>query len=829
MTNTAKQNPATGQVNGALQSTITANNSTKLNLSRTLTGGAGNTQLQPFNVTLSELVAMFQPEQVKAGPKEGPYFVRGSCDGARSDAAMALAENLLIIIDGDSSISDAGEIVEGAPDPKLAHEVMKQAGIEHVIYTSHSHQKYGQDFNKWRLLVPSDATANTLTSGVDAILDILHLAGVKVAPVKENNSLSQAWYFPRVDAGRAAAYYCASYETGKPFNVPEALPEPVQAPASAKPKQQGESVVQAYCDRYPLRQKIAEMGFKLIRENRYLPPESKSGVAGAKVLTGERDGRERLYIHNTSHKLSGRGLDSFDLYCDEEHNGDFKAAVKAAAELLGLAATDDAFALFIASEDHTEALEPDPLPVDVSGVSIENPPGLAGEICQFLHKTAHRPLPLIYPIVALQMLSLAGGSRKGLDGIKLNLLSLAIAPSASGKEHGQSWLAKTAAELKLGRHVVGGISSDVDMIRNLVDGDGRCCYCIDEIQGLFNTIKSKNANTYESKIGDLILKMATSEIYMFNGNHRRQFLKEIDHEIDHLKKRITKAEEEPEEEGEEAPDVEKLNRALRWLFKKRDFIEDGWPDPVVSIMGHSTPGGLDSLITEENIGSGLIGRWLVIRCAEEREKLQKVKETPFFGDVNILNRLHLINNGSLQPLAVNAQARQMLDAIQSYYDQDQRLNAPEMGAVYARIIQQINKVASLLALEGEEVQPEHVSYAFALVARCLEDIAYLLQKDAAQKANATIADIALHTRAEVKRRLATSKAKAEGIAPSALKQAVLKCFAKLKQLTDNHSKNPQADGKPDLYEQIIKRMEEVGDIQLKQSGKKTRYVLTGGR
>ncbi|MFN3899974.1 MAG: hypothetical protein ACK4ML_06365 [Alishewanella aestuarii] len=778
---------------------------------------------------------MLQPVQVKTGSKDGPYFVRGRCDGGRSDSAMAKAENLLIVIDGDSSITDDGEITEGAPDPKLAHDAMKQAGIEHVIYTSHSHHKHGQNFNKWRLLVPSNATAQTLTSGVDAILDILHLAGVKVAPVKENNSLSQPWFFPRVEAGRAGGYYCASYETGKLFNVPEAIPEPVKAPAIAKPKQRGDSVVQAYCNRYPLQQKIAEMGFKRIRENRYLPPESKSGVAGAKVLTGERDGRERLYIHNTSHKLHGKGLDSFDLYCEEDHNGDFKAAVKAAAELLGLAATDDAFALFIAAEDHTEAPEPDPLPVDVSGVSIENPPGLAGDICQHLNATAKRPIPLIYPIVALQMLSLAAGSRKGLDGIKLNLLTLAIAPSAAGKEHGQSWLAQAAAELKLGRHVVGGISSDVDMIRNLIDADGRCCYRIDEIQGLFNAINSKKANTYESKIGDLILTLATSKTYLFAGNHRRQFLKEIDAEIGNLKKRIAKAEAQPVDDSDERTeaaeiqDAEKLNRALRWLFKKRDFIENGWPDPVVSIMGHSTPTGLDSLISEENIGSGLIGRCLVLRCAEEREKLQKIKETPFVGEVNIFNRLHFINNGSLQPLRVSSEARQMLDAIQSYYDQDQRLNAPVMGAIYARVMEQVNKVASLLALEAEEVQPEHVTYAFALVARCIDDAGYLLQKDAAQKADATIADIALHTRADIKRRLATNIAKAEGIAPSTLKRAVLNCSVKLRQITDQHRKNPQADGKPDLYEQIVKRMEEVGEIQLKQAGKKTRYVLTEGR
>ena len=137
-------------------------------------------------------------------------------------------------------------------------------------------------------------------------------------------------------------------------------------------------------------------------------------------------------------------------------------------------------------------------------------------------------------------------------------------------------------------------------------------------------------------------------------------------------------------------------------------------------------------------------------------------------------------------------------------------------------------MASLLALETGEVQPEHVSYAFALVARCTDDIAYLLQKDAAQKANATISDIALHTRAEIKRRLATSKTKADGITPSALKQAVLKCFAKLSRLTEQHGKNPQSKNKPDLYDQIINRMEEVGDIQFVKNGKKERYVLKEG-
>jgi hypothetical protein len=582
------------------------------------------------------------------------------------------------------------------------------------------------------------------------------------------------------------------------------------------PKEQGKSVIQAYCDAYPLPSKIESMGFRHVRENRYLPPESKSGIAGAVILKGDQDGRERLYVHNSSHHLHGRACDSFDLYCELEHNGDFKVAIKAAAELLGLEGTNEAFAQFIAAEDDSEEAAQDPLPVDIRAIRLEKPPGLAGEICEFLSRTANRPIPLIYPLVALQMLSLVAGKRKGLDGIKLNLLTLAIAPSAAGKEHGQSWLAKTAAELKLGRHVVGGISSDVDMIKNLIEGDARCCYRIDEIQGLFNSINSKNANTYESKIGDLILTLATSKIYMFAGNHRRQFLESIDRDIDCHKKKIVKA----ENAGE---DIEKLNRAFAWLFKKRDFIENGWPDPIVSIMGHSTPSGLDSLVTEENISSGLIGRCIVIRCSDSREKLQKIRSKSYWDDTDVIQRLDQINNTQMTLMEVSAKAKAMLDSISNYYDQDERLNAPVMGAIYARVMEQVNKVASLLALESGVIEETHVAYAFALITRCVEDISFLVQKDEAQKADATIAEIAIHAREQIKRQIGV-----DGTPPSTLKQKVLKCNKKIKLLTEQHKKSNLDNGKPDLYDQVINRMAAVGDIELKQQGRSKRYYLIKG-
>lgn len=827
ITATEVKNPATGKVNGAenqYSNKLFKNNSIKLNLSRTLSGGVGNTELKPFDLTLTEFGELTKPGNIPTGPKDGPYFVRGRCEGKRSDKGFSRNTSLLVIIDGDSSITEDGEITEGAPDPRQVHEVLKQANVDHLIYTSHSHQKNGAGFNKWRALIPSNATIDSLTAGVDAVIDLLYLGGIKVAPVKENYCLSQPWYFPRVAPSRAGGYYSAIYEAGKQFKVPVVNPEPKRATRQIKSQRSETSVIDAWCARYPISQELPNYGYKWIRENRYLPASSTSGQAGAIVLTGE-DGKERVYIHNGSDPLHGRSLDSFDLYCEFHHQGVFKDAVKAAASELGMVANTGDFGQFIATEVDTALQEPKTLPVDIANVDITKPPGLAGSICMELRATAKRPLNLTYPIVALQALSLVGGHRKGIGGIKLNLQTLAIAPSASGKEHGQSWLARMAAELKLGRHIAGNIASHKDMIENLVDAKGRCCYKIDEIQGLFNSVQSKNANTYETKIMDFILTLVTAELYSFIGNHRRDLLKRTDLEIDQLKNKIKKAEKNSGNETSDinpdyARDIGKLNKEMHWLFKRKDLIENGWPDPLVSIMGHSTPNGLDKLITEENINSGLIGRCIVIRCAEHREQLQDKKVSGIFDKTNILKTLSNINTGSQHQIKVSTQAQAMLTAITKYYDEDERLNAPLVGAIYARAIEQINKVASLLALENGLVELDHVRYAFALISRSIDDILFLLRKSEALKTDATSNEIAQHTREIIKRAILTT-----GTTPSRLKQVTLKNYTVLKKLIADHARSHNLKDQPDLFDQVLNSMVAIGEIEFREEGKKKRYFL----
>lgn len=450
-------------------------------------------------------------------------------------------------------------------------------------------------------------------------------------------------------------------------------------------------------------------------------------------------------------------------------------------------------------------------PYDLTTTYIEHPIGIAGDICDDLNQTAHRQMPRIYPMVALQTLALVAGERKGHHGGKLNLFTLAIAPSASGKEHGQGWFAQIASDLKLGRHVVGGIASDVDMIRNLVDGNGQCCYRIDEIQALFNAIKNKNANTYENKIGDIILTFITAKMFLFTGNHRRQFLEQINKDIASAEKRLNTLKELPSDNAH--GEFEEIDRDRRELIEKREYIENGWPDPMVSIMGHSTPEELDSIVSAKNVNSGLIGRCLLMRCAEERAPLNQFRSDDKRKYDAIKHRLDKIKRDS-RAIGITDEAKEMLKNISGYYDSDEKRNHPILGAIYSRAFELVNKISNLLALETATIEKDHVLYAAKIVNRNIEDIGFLMRKADAQSDDANMSEIISHTKDLIIRKIGK-----QGVPPSTLRQSVTRSYAKLK-------KAPAPDGAKSLYDYIIDQMVTAGVVAYVEENKKRRYVLT---
>jgi len=172
-----------------------------------------STLLKPVTQSFESWVAIFSQPEI--GEKDGSYFVRGKA-GKRGDKHLKSAD--LVILDGDSSIDICtGAASEGAPPAKLVHEVLKKHGIQHFVYTSHSHKIKG---DRYRVVIPAKIECKgKLASVVDHIIQLLHSSDVFLNNVSENSCWSQAWYFPRVPEDHVDDFEFYSFDTSTVIDV----------------------------------------------------------------------------------------------------------------------------------------------------------------------------------------------------------------------------------------------------------------------------------------------------------------------------------------------------------------------------------------------------------------------------------------------------------------------------------------------------------------------------------------------------------------------------------------------------------------------------------
>lgn len=309
-------------------------------------GDVTDTRIEAWSPTWPEFVAALSAPV--SGNKGGGYYVRGACNGSRGDAHMAAAHDLLLIIDGDTQadpetggepgkIEQAGarpDYVLPSCDPVKVHEALKAAGLTHVIHTSHSHGRRGPGWHKWRAVIPSNATPENFARASRAVLDVLWDAGLYVWPVPENDRLSQPWYFPRVDDSRAGLFYAAHHD-GAPFDVATLPPAVLAPPADAARTDGHGDIIGQFNAAYLPGPLLEERGYRRVTERRYLSPHSTTGAAGVHILD-DSNGRH-FYVHNGSDPMAdAKRHDAFDVLKLIDCNGDTKAALANARQMLGL-------------------------------------------------------------------------------------------------------------------------------------------------------------------------------------------------------------------------------------------------------------------------------------------------------------------------------------------------------------------------------------------------------------------------------------------------------------------------------------------------------------
>ncbi len=114
---------------------------------------------------------------------------------------------------------------------------------------------------------------------------------------------------------------------------PTAAPSSAAPPPRAASPTAGDSVVSAFNAAHDIGALLAAHGYVPVTDRRWLAPGSTTGLPGVSVLDNEK-----VYSHHGADPLAdGFAHDAFDCFCRLEHGGDQKAAVRAAARLLGIA------------------------------------------------------------------------------------------------------------------------------------------------------------------------------------------------------------------------------------------------------------------------------------------------------------------------------------------------------------------------------------------------------------------------------------------------------------------------------------------------------------
>ncbi|MGO3917238.1 MAG: hypothetical protein ACTJH9_13805 [Pseudoalteromonas sp.] len=329
----------------------------------------------------------------------------------------------------------------------------------------------------------------------------------------------------------------------------------------------------------------------------------------------------------------------------------------------------------------------------LSKVDLDSPPGLAGEICNDIALSERRALPSLRLAAALIILSMLSRKRLNIDGEKMTFFAMITALSGSGKEAHQRYVKKLMTSIGQNEMFHGKPRSDRNIMLDLFDSLG-AVYLLDEGHELFHKALSSKSASYEAGMGDLLLELKTTSLYILSGNYIREIGAKVSKEIEQLSKKISLTQHE--------------EKHLLKLEESANYIKHGMDNPYISLASYSTPTKADSIINLDTIFSGFIGRFFYFRGERLRGKLL-IPAISRPSD-HILDRCTTVD-GAIEQIELSSECEELLKHITEYFDQDKLLNHNQLGAIYARATEQIKQMASLLAVETGVVTAEELLYS----------------------------------------------------------------------------------------------------------------------
>lgn len=298
-------------------------------------------------VTWSELAKLLSTP--KAGAKDGPLWI--ACDhapGPRGNEHVRSVSVLALDVEAKTETNrETGIKTAIGPEPPTVEEMAAEVelcGWLAILHTTYSHldpgiQPPGVAHHRYRLVLALD---RPLQPGE---LDVFgrHVASVLgISDCFDPSTLkpSQPLYLPRAPQERLIYFGHVAIE-GDPLpvesllNAARAAQDALRAAAGKRQGPQTASVIDTFNAAHDVRELLRHHGYIPKRGNRWMHPESTTGMAGVRLLP-ESDPPRVFSSHGCCPLNDGHAHDAFSVWCILAHAGDTKAAVREAARLLGM-------------------------------------------------------------------------------------------------------------------------------------------------------------------------------------------------------------------------------------------------------------------------------------------------------------------------------------------------------------------------------------------------------------------------------------------------------------------------------------------------------------
>lgn len=356
----------------------------------------------------------------------------------------------------------------------------------------------------------------------------------------------------------------------------------LQAPLRKRVQSDGTSVIEAYNAAHNMPQLLTQYGYRQTAKDRFLSPNSKSGIAGVILF---EDGT--AYSHHASDPFdSAHSFDCFELFTQYEHAGNVREAVKAAAAYLNIN-TDPTYAYtpedaeFI---EHGKQVAAKIIP-SLRAKTPDNPlasipehllsvPGILQDVVNYYETTAIKTQPQFAVQTALALGSVAMGRRWTTSQRNFtSLYLLNIGETGCGKEH-----AKTVIEAML----------DAAGLGHLIGPSGYT-----SASGVFSALLSRP--THIAVIDELgrALKSAANR----NMQHKADSLTAV-----------------MEAFGRQDGALRPQGYATLGLSKEQqESFDKVIRRPSLTLLGMSTPGEFYGAISGGDVASGLLNRFLIVK------------------------------------------------------------------------------------------------------------------------------------------------------------------------------------------------------------------------